>query len=409
MRIVTISVLLCVAQAYCQSTYAIRITPGGTYQTIDSLPGVQGILSGDVAYNAVAKQFIYISANADAIWHITLVNATTGATVASTPFIYASGSTDDNINEIQFDDSTQTLYGIDYVSSERRNYFAMIDPNAGTFLRLDSIPGMRRINPGSSVFDQVHHRFTFIGGDRDLQWRLYSVNAADGSLFSDSLFPQAGGVPDIVGELQHDDSTNMLYGIDSYTTGTEIDLVRLDPASGAFTKYFHLHDVKSVNPASVAYDQRSHSYIFTVQDTTNGWVMYIIPTLGGDGNVIPLDPNGISGRVIALFYDTTTNSLYGLGRDSTDITIGVREQMPQSFQLSAYPNPFADRANIQLNGTYQTVTAHITNSLGEALRTETFHGASTISLERNGLPDGLYFISLIADGKRIGAFKLGIE
>jgi len=167
--------------------------------------------------------------------------------------------------------------------------------------------------------------------------------------------------------------------------------------------------VKSVNPSSVAYDQRYHTYIFTVQDTLNGWTMYLIPVLGGDGDVIPLNPNGISGRVVSLFYDTTTSVLYGLGRDSTDIIIRVHEPAPQTYQLSAYPNPFSDRTVIELNGTYQNITAVMTNALGQVIRKDIFHNVSEATIGRSTLPEGLYFIQLIGDGKRIGAVKLGVE
>ncbi len=412
MKVFTVAILLlCASYGYGQSSYTINVTPAnGHYNLIDNLRGVQGILSGDVAYDSHNHRFIYISVNADGLWHISTADAATGATLSSTSFFYASGALDDNINEIQYDNSAETLYGIDYVSSEKRNYLASIDFINGTITRLDSIPDMRRINPGSSAYDQINHRFIFIGGSRELQWRLYSVYTGDGSLVSDTLFPEAGGAFDMIGQFQND-STNTLYGIDQFPSGSDINIVRVDASSGAFTSVTTLHNIKTINPSSVTFDHGTHTYIFSAQDTLNNWSMYFVHVQSGNTQVFALYPwlTGLAGRVTALYYDSSASQLYGIDQDSTDLIIGVHEPALPSYQLSAYPDPFSDQATIQLNGTYQSITAVITNSLGQILRKEDFHSTSSVIMQRGSLPEGLYFVSLIADGKQIGAVKLGVK
>jgi len=80
-----------------------------------------------------------------------------------------------------------------------------------------------------------------------------------------------------------------------------------------------------------------------------------------------------------------------------------RSNLPLDFEMSAYPNPFNPSARLNfVNPRSQQVTARITNIKGQVV--SLLHdgplpaGKQIWTLDGNGLPSGIYFFSVMAEG-----------
>jgi Neuraminidase (sialidase) len=77
--------------------------------------------------------------------------------------------------------------------------------------------------------------------------------------------------------------------------------------------------------------------------------------------------------------------------------------------LSIFPNPFISSTTIQTNYNLNNATLTIYNSYGQALNQIKNISGQTISLSRNNLPRGAYFLRLTEENKIIGVKKLIIS
>lgn len=77
--------------------------------------------------------------------------------------------------------------------------------------------------------------------------------------------------------------------------------------------------------------------------------------------------------------------------------------------LLIYPNPFDEVTRLQFNRTISNAHIHIINAAGQTVRTRRHISGKKISLNREGLPNGLYIIRLLRDNKLIATQPLVIR
>jgi hypothetical protein len=139
---------------------------------------------------------------------------------------------------------------------------------------------------------------------------------------------------------------------------------------------------------------------------------------------------GASNKYLALKLIKGTNTYYGWARldilststsftikdyayqsspntciQSGQIILGVNENTDKNI-FSVVPNPFNSSTTIQTNRNLQNASLTIYNCSGETLKQVKNISGQTVSLTRDNLKSGLYFISLTEENKIIAVEKL---
>lgn len=89
------------------------------------------------------------------------------------------------------------------------------------------------------------------------------------------------------------------------------------------------------------------------------------------------------------------------------ITTGIAENQLQTT-ISAYPNPFSTQTTLQTDNFFKNATLTVYNSSGQQVKEIKNISGKTITLYRDNLPSGLYFIRTTQDNKTFTLDKLVI-
>ncbi|MFT3912158.1 MAG: T9SS type A sorting domain-containing protein [Ferruginibacter sp.] len=311
--------------AFAQKEFLVTIDPiTGIHTKIDSIPGVTYIQTApsSTTFNETDHQYIFKGNDHSGQWDLYSIDATTAA-IVSNPHFPIVATPSDNVIELQYDNSSNILYGVHWDNTEGREYFISIDPSSGLFTKIDSLPGVRYITilPGFTTYNKNNHQYIFKGEDINGNKYLYTIDAATGSIISSPAFPVVSDPFDNVIELQIDNSTNKLYGLHwDYSESREY-LVLIDNTTGSFTKIDSLPGVRSiaVTPHYTTFDAINHRFIFKGSDAMGQGRLYSVDVTTGSIVSSPLFPvlTDILDNVIELQFDNATGTLYGLHWDAT--------------------------------------------------------------------------------------------
>ena len=75
-------------------------------------------------------------------------------------------------------------------------------------------------------------------------------------------------------------------------------------------------------------------------------------------------------------------------------------------RISIFPNPFSTQTTLQTNMIFKNATLTVYNSYGQIVKQIEYISGQTVSLHRDNLPMGLYFIHLTQENKTITTDKL---
>ncbi len=130
-------------------------------------------------------------------------------------------------------------------------------------------------------------------------------------------------------------------------------------------------------------------------------------------NQIILNPDTIS-----FASDTTFNYVQFFGYPVYYFPIDIRNivcnptniNVAEEFNSSFYPNPFFSTTTLRISPLIQTTNfqLRIYNTLGILMHEEMIYHLST-TISRSGMAGGIYFYSLLSDGKRVSGGKLIID
>lgn len=159
-------------------------TKTGVHTLINRLPGV-GWIQGASTFDNINNRYIFKGGDNDENWYLYSVNATNGNILSKPSYPTPKG----NLIEFKYGNSLNKLFGLHWNDELKKEYFAEIDPIAGTFTDIKEIPGVGWIQIGYTIFDEHNKRYLFRGGDNDGNWFLYSIDATTGTVFCNPAFP----------------------------------------------------------------------------------------------------------------------------------------------------------------------------------------------------------------------------
>ncbi|MBI2271937.1 MAG: T9SS type A sorting domain-containing protein [Bacteroidetes bacterium] len=148
---------------------------------------------------------------------------------------------------------------------------------------------------------------------------------------------------------------------------------------------------------------KSYSNVFRVKkierDTAysshavNTYTSYIWYKQGGQ---VPL---------LRLTYAGVSNLYFVFGSKSNNTSTGIKE-INELTAFLVYPNPFSSQTTLHTDNTLKNAILAVYNSLGEQVKQINNISGQTITLSRDNLPGGLYFIQLMQANKTIITDKL---
>jgi hypothetical protein len=417
-KILFLTILTCIViiKANGQIEFLVTVNPSNSaLNIVDSLPGVKWVQI-DPGYTAFDENnHNYIFKGADQYWnnYLYTVNANTGNIIYNPPFPVLT-DTSDNVLELQFDNSSNILYGLHWDNSEGREYFVSVNQVSGTYTIIDSLPGVKWVmsNPNYTVFDKIHHHYIFRGADVNMNSYLYTVDALTGAILSNPSFPVLANQFDNIEELQFDNSTNTLYGLHFDSSDGKEYLATINPNTGLFTKIDSLPGVVIVrtNKHYTTFNEINHRFIFKGVD--NNQISHIYSIDANTGSIIssPTFPVSLNpdNNIIEFQYDNFCGILYALKWDVFFNTENVNNESTNKF-YHVFPNPFSFDSKVILDKTYNKIEVIVYDLLGQAIKNKLEYNSSIITVERDNLPSGVYFISVFCNGHDFGIKKIIIE
>ena len=127
-------------------------------------------------------------------------------------------------------------------------------------------------------------------------------------------------------------------------------------------------------------------------DNNTGVTGYVATDLNGDGVVDNLD--------VDLAYNNNNLFLYD-AYSGLCLPTGIVQVKNHSLNAEAFPNPFSGKFSIKLPGKYQKIDVLILDAFGKTLYTRDFSNENKLDLQTEKLPAGIYFVQVIADGKKV--------
>jgi hypothetical protein len=99
------------------------------------------------------------------------------------------------------------------------------------------------------------------------------------------------------------------------------------------------------------------------------------------------------------YYPSNSNCTFALGIADTNYEI---------LSTSIFPNPFTSQTTLQIDKSLANSSLTLYNSLGQQVKQVNNISGQTVTLHRDNLPSGLYYLQLTQDNKTIATDKLVI-
>ncbi len=156
---------------------------------------------------------------------------------------------------------------------------------------------------------------------------------------------------------------------------------------------------------SVQIDNHYRKVIHFVNQEWHAWIEGIGDTYGMLYFGPPLTGNALN---IVCYYENDSlkyaNPIYN---SCFHAFLGIEEERNKSFTIS--PNPFSTSTQISFDKTYPTIALSLYDLQGKLLLQNHYADCNQITLHRNQLSNGLYFLKLIIDDKQIETRKIVIS
>lgn len=279
-----------------------------------------------------------------------------------TSYIYKVSSTGMYIDSIINPASNSILKGGDltydglnlwYADEETAKLFK-INPTNGNVLQQFNLPSFGQSDPNGFglSWDGVN-----IWHSQYNSPRLYKLNPTNGNII-DSL-PTTSGI------LGMEWVNGNLYGI----SGQQVFKINLN--TGAFQ------------------DSTSWCIPFSLGLTWDGYFLW---NVSGQDSINGI-PTGGKQKIYKL---------------NSDLVLSVSEHSNRNSGVEIFPNPFSTRTTLQSDNIFKDATLTVYNSFGQQVKQINNISGQTITLHRDNLSSGLYFIRLTQDNKVITTDKLVI-
>jgi hypothetical protein len=111
------------------------------------------------------------------------------------------------------------------------------------------------------------------------------------------------------------------------------------------------------------------------------------------------------GEPCVLYYLNTTPIVTEGFQQNTMLISGLGET-PASTNLSVFPNPFGQSFTLSFNGLVDAYEFVITDALGRIVNVLTNCTGSSCIVDMNGLPSGVYLLTVLRNGEQAGAYRV---
>jgi hypothetical protein len=178
-------------------------TINGSFSIISTLGNIQAAYGPTFDNNN--HRLIFPCVDNTGNWILYSIDVITGNVISQASFA--------NINELQYDNSSNKLYGLYYNTSLGKNYIVSINISTGSFSEITSLPDVTGVYPGNTTFDNSTHHFIF-AGDSNGSAFLYSVNVTTGSVVYKAPILMTNRVDlDNLLQFRFDNSSGNLYAL----------------------------------------------------------------------------------------------------------------------------------------------------------------------------------------------------
>jgi hypothetical protein len=379
--------------SYSQGEFIIEInsTNGSFIKRGPAISGIVYIYPDDRAYDESTGIFIFPSATINhSLYSMNVVNGS----IVHNPLI-------GDINAFQFDNALNILYGIERDQPNNSKFLISINQVTGSFTRIgNSLPNSSVYSGNLSTFNKLNHTYIFLAPPNI----LYSIDASNGNVISNPTLVLSSGENII--NFTIDNSTGILYGLLQDNNLQKGFLVSIDPTTGTNTRIGLGTTFSSTNGSSTI-DEANQQYIFMYSD---GLGAYAITTLDiSTGNLIynnTITPLTGLDNVFSLKYDNIHGRLYSIHwDDSIEPVQSINDFIGHSI-INIFPNPFSSQTILNTDKVLKNATLTLYNSLGMVVRQMINLNGKSITLHRDNLSSGIYWVHLSEDNQTIDNDKL---
>lgn len=378
-NILNLFTLLVSNLSFGQVEYFARVNPATcNYTIIDSLSGVKWI-SGGSDFDKINKKYIFHGQDINQNGYLYSVDAVNGSIISNPPWA-------NYFSLMKFDNATGVLYGIHWLNTLAAGAdFVSINPANFTYtvIHAVNITGLT----GNVTFDDISHKFIFIGNDSIGNKCLFSIDVATGNIVSKPILNSN------VSGIQFDNSSGNLYGL-QWDNSLQIEyFVTINITTGNTTIISSIPLVNT-NYNYSTFDEINKRYTFVWTDSNTKNYLYTINATNGLVISNPSFPVFISPYNLLEFkYDNSSGYLYALhwGVDS-EIT-GVTEINNKNSEIKIYPNPAQQFFIVELpkEHNFNLLVYDVT---GRAMN-EIKNATGTIKVDCSNLSSGIYFVKAV--------------
>jgi gliding motility-associated-like protein len=279
---------------------------------LGNIPGVTWVPADNTTYDANHQRFFF-QGNATAVppYNLYTVNAVSGAVIYN-PVCPSPAGTSGIVSGLQYDNATDTLYGI-YLSGSSAS-FCWLDPATGVATTISTLAGFAGYN--FSTFDTRDHRYICVSGEQ-----LWVIDAGTGAVLSNPAFsPTQGIVYPIFNNL-----TGHLYGIGSRSSLSYPQFDSISLTNGTCYPIASLPPMDLPNLGAAAIDEAAGKYIFVGNDPFVACItnyLYLVDI--GTGVVLSKKPYPFADSVTAI----SDESVIGYSFDNKRETLYVLNWYP---------------------------------------------------------------------------------
>ena len=383
-KTITLLALVFCLYGKAQNEYlAIVNSANCSFNKFDSISNVHWILDNSSTIDENNHRYFFIGSppnNTPSSLYI--INTLTGGVISSYKMI--SSSTDSLLIGLEYDNGSDTLYGLLEADTLKKSYFVWIDLTNGAIHIISDLPG-QYFGIGSSTYDKNHHRYFYSDGAKQ-----YVIDARTGNV----IFSYPSTPYNYL--IKYNNSTDKLYGLsqpiaqqwefDSITVSTG---VAHDIATMPFQYIVSMPVIKAVNETHGKYicvGQTAGINRLCTIDINTGNVVYqpIDSIIGNNDNLIEFQYDNIQDTLFALHWGT-----YPTCADCAGIGQFVKSYIEQ---ITIYPNPTQTNFTIETNNTNKQ-TLQIFDVNGKLVLSQSITGKTNI--DATNLAEGVYNLSLI--------------
>ncbi|MEP7168905.1 MAG: T9SS type A sorting domain-containing protein [Bacteroidota bacterium] len=296
---------------------------------------------------------------------------------------------------MEYDNNSDTLYGLFQDGATLNWYFAWIDYTNG-FVHPKYSQQATTFGIGTTTYDKNHHRYFYSMGNTQ-----YVLDAHTGQVIYSYVFPY------YYYDLKYNNSDDKLYCISNPVNSLTYEFDTVEIATGILHTISNMPFHYSVGtPMLKAIDEINGRYFCVAGLTNTDWQLYTINIQNGSVIYSPFDTLlGNQHNLIELHYDNVLDTLYALyWGQNIELTIPeINGELPL---INIYPNPSSGFITLTHNVTTK-LEIEIHNIIGELIYKSTSKN-QRITIDLSLKPKGIYFVKAF-DGEKSYCKKLIVE